>query len=362
MKNTIGAGSGSPVSAVSQATKDIIDPSVIMFICSYDACEETSKLLAEKYPEAQIMGLIGTGIANGKSDGSYLYVTALYNDAKVVCGVIPNVSVCPVFYMKKIDEQLTSIGAKGDNTVVYEFTTGNEEVLVSSLNATLSRKGISLIGGTVFGAPEGKASVVAYNGKVYEDACVYAIIKNNAGKVKVYKENIYQKGDRPYHYATKVNVENRALCELDGLNAADVYSRELGINKNQITDNVFENPMGRVVGDEVFISSMKNVNSKGEIENYKVINSNDCIKILELGNYEEIEARTREMIMHDFSKISLVLSVDCVYRYLMYSNKRYFNTYISDMARLGNHFGIVGGGEQYNNQHVNQTMVCAVFE
>ena len=32
------------------------------------------------------------------------------------------------------------------------------------------------------------------------------------------------------------------------------------------------------------------------------------------------------------------------------------------MAELGNHVGIIGGGEQFNNQHVNQTMVCAVFE
>ena len=40
----------------------------------------------------------------------------------------------------------------------------------------------------------------------------------------------------------------------------------------------------------------------------------------------------------------------------------YFSTYAKDMASLGPHLGIVGGGEQYNNQHVNQTMVCVVFE
>ena len=59
---------------------------------------------------------------------------------------------------------------------------------------------------------------------------------------------------------------------------------------------------------------------------------------------------------------SLVLSVDCIYRYLLYEKEGYFNTYAKDMASLGKHMGVVGGGEQYNNQHVNQTMVCAVFE
>ena len=40
----------------------------------------------------------------------------------------------------------------------------------------------------------------------------------------------------------------------------------------------------------------------------------------------------------------------------------YMSTYAKDMASLDAHMGIVGGGEQYNNQHVNQTMVCVVFE
>lgn len=38
------------------------------------------------------------------------------------------------------------------------------------------------------------------------------------------------------------------------------------------------------------------------------------------------------------------------------------STYAKDMASLCAHMGIVGGGEQYNNQHVSQTMVCVVFE
>ena len=47
---------------------------------------------------------------------------------------------------------------------------------------------------------------------------------------------------------------------------------------------------------------------------------------------------------------------------MLYEKEGYFSTYAKDMAVLGPHLGIVGGGEQYNNQHVNQTMVCVVFE
>lgn len=148
-------------------------------------------------------------------------------------------------------------------------------------------EGIHLAGGTVFGVPDGKQPVVAYNGKVYEDACAYAFIKNLTGKVRVYKENIYVNNSDKPHFAKKVDVSRKALIELDGKPAADVYSNELGVARGKIIDNVLVNPMGRAVGDQVFISSMMS---------------------------------------------------------------------------LGPHMGIVGGGEQYNNQHVNQTMVCVVFE
>ena len=210
--------------------------------------------------------------------------------------------------------------------------------------------------------PDGKEALVAYNGRVYTDACVYAIIRNLSGKVRVYKENIYQKRSEISHFATKVNVDKRSLIELDGKSAAEVYSQELGVPVNKIVDNVFQNPMGRVVGDQVFISSMKELTGRGEITNYKRINKNDCIYFLELGDYKATESETRERIKNDARSISLVISVDCVYRYFLYQNEKFFSTYIADMAKLGPHFGAVGGGEQFNNQHVNQTMVCAVFE
>ena len=179
----------------------------------------------------------------------------------------------------------------------------------------------------------------------------------------VYKENIYKKQQtKIHHFATKVDLKRKALIELDGRPAAEVYSKELGIPKDKIVDNVLKNPMGRAVGEEVFISSMMSMEPDGTLLNYKRINKNDCIYFLELSDYRETERETRETIKRDLRQVSLVFSIDCIYRYLLYSGEGYFDTYAKDMAKLGNHMGVIGGGEQYNNQHVNQTMVCAVFE
>ena len=104
------------------------------------------------------------------------------------------------------------------------------------------------------------------------------------------------------------------------------------------------------MGNQVFISSMNGMDT--------------CLLYTSpsLGDYKATEQQTRQQIQQDASHISLVLSIDCIYRYLLYEKEGYFSTYAKDMASLGPHLGIVGGGEQYNNQHVNQTMVCVVFE
>lgn len=363
MKTFIGVGTGSAADALEAATRGLDSPEAIIFIAPFDMVEEVSAMLWEQYPQIPSIGTIGTKFANGQVGDNNIAVLGLFSDAKVRCGLIEDVSECPVTAVGEIKKKIAEVSPGREDTVCLEWCTGAEEKLVTTFMSCLDEKGIGLAGGTVFGAPEGKASVVAYNGKIYENACVYALIKNTTGKVKVYKENIYKKQESNiHHYATKVDIERKALIELDGKPAAEVYSREMGIPKEKIVENVMKSPMGRAVGEEVFISSMMSMESNGTLLNYKRINKNDCIFFLELGDYREIERETRERIKNDMGNVSLVLSVDCIYRYLLYDGKGYIETYVKDMASFGNHIGVVTGGEQYNHQHVNQTMVCAVFE
>lgn len=43
---------------------------------------------------------------------------------------------------------------------------------------------------------------------------------------------------------SRILPERKALVELDGRPAADVYNNELGVARSQIVDNVLVNPMG----------------------------------------------------------------------------------------------------------------------
>lgn len=290
MKVFTGSGTGGAGAAVDSATRGLTSPKAIIFFTPFDQIEEVSRLLRKQYPDAEIIGTIGTKLYNGTIDDNNTVVIGFFDDAVVQAGLIPEVSKCPIAKFAEISRNIQKVSPGHDNTVCIEFTTGNEEALVTSFQTALKKNGIPLIGGTAFGNPAGKAALVSYNGHAYEDSAVYLLIKNTAGRILTFKENIYERDESSVlHFATKVDTKARGLVELDGRPAADVYSDELGISRGKIVESVFHHPMGRVVGDKVFISSQYDLKGNGELINYKRINRGDCIYFLKLGDYPSIE-------------------------------------------------------------------------
>lgn len=363
MKSVVKVSQSSVVDdAIAEATSGISTADGIIFMSDYGRLEQFSAKLSQIYPDIDIIGTAGTVyFGNTIDDKNILIVTAITGDASLSGGVLEDVAKMPLRHMYRLSDSVKKVDPGDDDTVCIEFCTSNEEVLVSSLNVILDPEGIGLAGGTVYGAPDGKPSLVSYNGKVYDDACAYMIIKNKSGKAYVIRENIYDKGDGPEHTATKVNLANKELIELDNRPAADVYMEETGVSKGEIVDNVMKAPFGRVIDNDIYVSSMNGVTASGSITNYKRINQSDSLCILKLLDYREINQDTRDEIRGLVARPSLIFSINCIYRYLLFQDERYLDEFLSDMSNVAPFVGYIGGGEQYNRQHVNQTMVCAVF-
>ena len=45
-----------------------------------------------------------------------------------------------------------------------------------------------------------------------------------------------------------------------------------------------------------------------------------------------------------------------------YNSINYLKEYLAGMASITEHVGMIGVGEQSQDQHFNQTMICVVFE
>ncbi|MCI8562959.1 MAG: hypothetical protein HFH69_05510 [Lachnospiraceae bacterium] len=339
---------------LNDAVRGLNNPQLIMLLSNSEQFEKHVKQLETLYPKVPSIGCIGMSY-DSRIVEKGVGVIAFEDGISAAANVLEEASSMPVKYIERLEQDVEKIDGSQKDTVCIDFCSGNDACVLTTIHSVLKRQNISLVGGT------GDAGKVSANGKVYEDAVAYAIVRNNGGRVKTYKENIYhQMGD--YHFiASRTNKAEYILGALNGKPAKQVYQEILHVTDEEILTQTFKNPFGKINGNDTCIISIKEVNGNA-LTCFRQVNDSDVLILLELGDYRETVKNTIQTIKTDFPRISAVFSVNCLFRYLLFTDNSYMEEYLSDMSALGNHAGLVGYGEHYNNQFVNQSMTCVVFE
>ena len=351
--------------AVELINKKVGTPKNVIFATSCSKIEAITKIIYEAFPDSTTMGIYTFMYHNSvvNEDSVSLFVFEEDDDAVTVTGLIEHVSICPVKSIALIEDSIMKVAPDQEDTICIEFTTGGEEMLVSTLNAAFGHFNIPLIGGTANASHKGMVTAVIYNGVIYKDACIYLLMKNKLGRIKVFSENIFKKYNNKLHFATKVDLDSKALIEIDGKPAAEVLSKEINIPVTELAKYPMKYPLGRFVGDSSFIIGYHDIGKDGTLYNYKQVNLNDIIYVMEASDYKEIFSQSVSTLKSYFENIGFILSIDCINRYTLYKNDNYFEEYANEWYKaFGHHFGLVSAGEQFCRQHINQAMVCAVFE
>ena len=329
-------------------------PQMLLLMSNERQFEEHVKALEILFPGVPSIGCIGMSydtqvVENGVG------VIAFLDGVNAVANVLEQVSVMPVRYIQRLEQDVSRVGGDQKNTICIDFCSGNDACVLTTIYSVLKRRGISLVGGT------GDGGKVSANGRVYPDGVAYALIRNENGRVKAYKENIYHtKGDYRF-IASRTDKSQYIMGALNGMPAKQVYQQILKVTEQQISTQTFKNPFGKINGDDICIISIKEV-VRDSLACFRQVNDSDVLVLLELGDYREIVKETIRTIRRDFPKISSVFSVNCLFRYKLFSENGYMQEYLQEMSALGSHGGLVGYGEHYNNRFVNQSMTCVVFE
>ena len=331
-----------------EAVRGLSKPQLILLLSNSEQFEAHVKKLEALYPNVPSIGCIGMSY-DTKVVEKGVGVIAFYDGISAAANVLEEVSVMPVKYIERLKQDVHKINSSSENTVCIDFC------VLTTVYSVLKHNNISLVGGT------GDGGKVSANGKVYQDAVVYALVKNNRGKVKTYKENIYhQMGDYRF-IASRTDKANYKIGLLNGMPAKQVYQDILHVTEKEIQTQTFKNPFGKINGDDTCIISIKEV-SGNALACFRQVNDSDVLIMLELGDYKAVVRDTIKKIKRDFPQISAVFSVNCLFRYLLFTENHYMDEYLKDMSTLNNHAGLVGYGEHYNNRFVNQSMTCVVFE
>ena len=339
---------------LSEAVRNLDSPQFIMLLSNNAQFEEHVKALEKLYPGIPSIGCIGMSY-DTKVVENGVGIIAFSGGVSATANVLEQVSVMPVKYIDRLEADIRKINGSKQDTVCIDFCSGNDACVLTTLYTSLRSRGIQLVGGT------GDGGKVSANGKVYEDSVAYALVRNQNGRVKTYKENIYHQMGNYRFIASNTDRANYIIGSLNGNPAKQVYQSILHVTDQEILTQTFKNPFGKLNGDDTCIVSIKEVNGNS-LACFRQVNDSDVLVLLELGDYRAIVDKTIADICRVFPKRSAVFSVNCLFRYKLFTEQRYMATYLQEMAKLGSHAGLVGYGEHYNSQFVNQSMTCVVFE
>lgn len=353
MRQFIGISAGGNLE---EAIRGLKDPELlILCVSEKEQFKSVVEQLEEIFPNVPSIGCVGQSYGQTQVLEKGIMVTAFYDGATAVTNLLTEVSTMPLKKIRQLEQDVSAVAPGKDNTICIDFCSGNDEMVLTTMSSVLSKEHISLTGGTAW---EG---LVSANGVVCEDACAYAIVKNNKGRAKVYKENLYQPTDKRF-LVTKSIPSEYVICELDGKPAEKVYMDELGIGRQEFSNQTFKNPLGHCLGNEIYIVSIKESRGNGTFACFRKVNPKTTLSILQIGDIPQIVDQTVAQIKQDFPNLSGIFSINCLFRYLMFQEQHYMDTYLKNMGSLGTHAGLIGLGEHYNEHHTNQTMSCVVFE
>lgn len=367
MEYNIGVGkNANPETCVQEATANFRKPKIILFFSQVENFDMYTELIYKKFPDSICMG--ATSIAMFSHNGAEKNVLKAVGIEKgIICSadVLEEVDKYPIKYVERVKRCVDEVG-KTKNTMCLEFTTAllcAEESVLSALNSVLLDKGIPVFGGTAGDSGTATGTKVSLNGKVRERSSVFAIIHNEGGAIKIFRENIYKPVTGNVLTATKADGRTRTVYEYNNQPATKVFAKELGVPENEISKYFDTNPLGRVVGDELYITANCALAGHQGITYHARIYNNSKIMVLGPDSYQETISQTMDKIRNEIPKPSFSIMCHCLARTLLFDGNGYLTDYAKLMSSvLGNYIGFSGYGEQFGEQHFNQTMTVAVFE
>lgn len=237
----------------------------------------------------------------------------------------------------------------------------SEEKSLPVLSSIFGEDNIPVVGASAADDLSFTQTYTSYNGEIYSNSIIVTLIHNNTGKINVYKENIYEPTEHEF-VVTKANPKERKIYELDGKPIIKTYADTLNIPETEVSKYFMSNPIGRIIGNESFISSFKKVEPDNSFSFYARIYQNSYISILRLKDPMKVLDKTIHTIKSEMPSISGSIVINCIFRTLLFKEKNLTNAFTSKLQNLSSFAGITSYGEQLNNKHLNQTMILICFE
>lgn len=345
---------------------ELISPVLVIFTSDNANFGWYSRMLSNSFPDATVIGSTSDVFISTKGIGrNGLSVMAITEGITVSSGVLFEVSRYPRRSRDAIETALEK--TEKENTVCLEFnaSVGNcEELVMDTFHEVMKNTDIELCGCTAATAvnPD-KPSAVSLNGILYMDACVFAFVHNENGRVAIVKENMFRP-TKHFFTATDVDCDARKVYEFDHKSATGVVASAMQIPEDELGANSFFHPVGRLENDDLNIIAVRELFPDGSMSFFSRIYNQTRVVLLDpIDPVEDVWADTSKRVHELIEAPSFSFVINC------FSRARYFtetgklaeyNDFLT--SEFGKYIGVSGHGEQFAYRHLNQTMLILVFE
>jgi hypothetical protein len=355
--------------AVAEIIKEITQEDiklVMFFVSPIHDFEYASKGIYNEFPFIEVMGATTAGeICNkGFMDEGLLAISISSKTMKVKSIMIEDGHKHPILYKNKIEDTMKEAGLNPDSSNISNEGFGIglfngvvclEEKLLSVIYSVIKDSEFNIVGGSAGDGLNFKNTFISYNGKVIDDGCVVTFVKTNE-RFCIKKENIFKLSGKTMT-ATKVDVRNRVIYEFNGNPASTEYARMLGIYEKDLNKYFTINPLGRMIGDEIFIATPTQINPDKSITVYAQVLPYSIVDILEPLDPKEVLHQTLTEVKEEIPNLKLLISFNCLLRTLYFKEKKI----TGDLTNIFNEYvpllcGFSSYGEQYKKFHMNETL------
>ena len=130
-----------------EATGGLRDPKLlIMVVSDKEAFSQRVQELEAKYPKVPSIACVGQSYGDITVLENGISVTAFCGEVEAVCNTLEEVSIMPVKYIKRLEQDVQKIAGNGANTVCIDLCSSNDECVLTTINSVIHKKGIALTG------------------------------------------------------------------------------------------------------------------------------------------------------------------------------------------------------------------------
>lgn len=347
-------------------------PALVIFLAStrYDF-ELATKEIKKCFPNSIVVGTTTSGeiTKQGFIENSIVLTTFICNRTKVKAALIKDAVHFPILEKEKISKAAKECGISCEdvnshkNAFAMTFINGNhniEEMVLSLFYAVIKNEQFQVVGGSAGDDLKFQETLVSLDGEITSTGAVIVFFKTPCA-FKIVKENIYYPIGETL-VLTDVDIEKRKIRKIDHGNPVDVLANKINVPKQVLGDKLLEYPLGRVIGDERYICSLKGIDENGMLDSYINVMPNTKLEILKSKNVDETVENTCKEIQEEIKNVQFVFFINCILRTLDLKNMQQCNTVIKTYEKYFPAFcGYSSYGEQFNQLCLNQTVVMVVM-